>query len=577
MPFADFVSTPAPLFNQGATAVAAKPSGILDGQVIVIGGRSQGIITAPPGLPSGFQFVGPGAFPASDRAQWIAVKPIPVAADETATSYTITGLSPTSSRVVGFIGVINQADLANLVDGGVRYDTDATLPAMTAGGTPVTVFSLYSGEFTAGQSCVPSSIPSGATIVANYQTSGTAIVANSDTTGSRTGIVLLKSTYDSTTAIPSLSVAWPAAPTDPKSAAWIVRGASGPAPTPPKAFTSVSQLLATKNATALHRAPAGVAPSCLDTINKGFAANFSVFEMSVAWTSNNTPFLLGDRYLDPTALNNQAGTTLDPQTMTWAQVQSQQIVIGSNAPQPYMLLVDALVAVVDSGKGLALVDPKFGAGDLTKINIMLDICDAHGGPSKIIIKFDSPITGADLVNAAKARGYQTMNYWGTEIEKLTLAYHTDKWDIIGAKYDADAAMWNATKAIGKKTWAAIVPNQAALNTAVPFTGADLYMVQSLAITPVGPSAVDPGSYASQSNSALELAWLRKVSGSSALASLSDLRKAVFGSSERDYWAARSGLSSGSLSDHRLTAMRLETGASGSSSDVARAFYAQYSQ
>ena len=88
MPFADFVAPPTPLFNQGSTLIAPKPGGILDGQVIVIGGRSQGIVTAAPGLPSGFQFVGPGTFPASDRAQWIAVKPVPVAADEVVTSYT---------------------------------------------------------------------------------------------------------------------------------------------------------------------------------------------------------------------------------------------------------------------------------------------------------------------------------------------------------------------------------------------------------------------------------------------------------------------------------------------------------
>lgn len=91
-----------------------------------------------------------------------------------------------------------------------------------------------------------------------------------------------------------------------------------------------------------------------------------------------------------------------------------------------------------------------------------------------------------------------------------------------------------------------------------------------------PQPPDPGSYASQSNSALELAWLRKVSGSSASSSLSDLKKAVFGSSERDYWAARSGLTSGSLSDHKLAAMKADTGASGSLSDVSRAFWAKNS-
>lgn len=101
-----------------------------------------------------------------------------------------------------------------------------------------------------------------------------------------------------------------------------------------------------------------------------------------------------------------------------------------------------------------------------------------------------------------------------------------------------------------------------------------YLVQQLVND--SPEPPDPGTYTNQSNSALELAWLRKVSGSSASSSLSDLKKAVFGSSERDYWAARSGLISGSLSDHKLAAMKADTGASGSLSDVSRAFWAKNS-
>lgn len=558
---------------QGDTLVIPKPWGLINGDVIVVGSRSQGLVTAEPGLASGFSRTGAGTFPSGDRAQFLAVKPVPVASNETAASYTFTGLSPSSSRIVAVVGIRRGVDLTALLDGGIRYDIDAVLAASVAGGSPFSAIGLWGGEFTAGQSCIPNALPSGFALNANGQSSGGVIVANNDTTGSRTGLALLSQSYPTGVNVPSLTLGWPAAPTDPKSALWLTRDLVSAPPSPPAKFSTVSQFLATKGATALHRAPAGVAPSCLDTINKGVTAYFSVFEMSVAWTSANEPFLLGDRYLDPTALNVPAGTTLDPQAMTWAQISARSIIIGSNAPQPYVKLVDALAAVTDAGKGLALVDPKFGAGDTVKIAAMLDICDAHGGPSKIIIKYDSPITGTDLVVAAKARGYKTMNYWGIEIDKLTLAYNTDKWDIIGAKYDADTAMWNATKAIGKKTWAAIVPDQAALNTAAPFTGADLFMVQNLGVAAVGPSAPDPVTYAGKSTSEIEIAWLRSKSGISGLASLSDLRLAVYGTSERAYWAARSGLTVGSLADHKITAMRNSLGVTtGSLVEVARAFW-----
>lgn len=573
---ADWVTPPTLIAAQGSSVVIPKPS-LLDGQVIVVALRSQGLVPADFGVPTGWIRPGSGSFPSGDRAQGLAYKPVPVAANETATNYTFTGLSTGSSRIIAAYGVLSGADLAALNDGGILYDIDATLAASVAGGVPYTAIVLWGGEFTAGQSVIPNASPSGFAISANGGSNGTAVLPNSDTTGSRTGIVLATQKFESgSTSVPSLTTGWPATPTDPKSNLWLVRGSTTPPPEPPAVFTSVQQFLSTKGATVLHRAPSGVAPSCLDTINKGVTAHFSAFEMSVAWTSANEPFLLGDRYLDPTALNAPAGTTLDPQTMTWAQVSAQSIVIGSNAPQPYVKLVDALAATVDAGKGIAFVDPKFGAGDATKVAAMLDICDAHGGPTKIVIKYDSPITDVVLVNAANARGYVTINYWGIEIDKLTTEYHTDLWDVIGAKYDAGSTMWNAVKAIGKKTWAAIVPDQAALNQAVIDTNADFYMVQSLAITPVGPSEIpDPSTYSSYSNGALEIAWLRKVSGFSGLASLEDLRALVYGTSEYSYWAARSGLAAGSLSDHKITAMRLDLGiVDGSLSDVSRVYWAK---
>ena len=88
-----------------------------------------------------------------------------------------------------------------------------------------------------------------------------------------------------------------------------------------------------------------------------------------------------------------------------------------------------------------------------------------------------------------------------------------------------------------------------------------------------PVPPDPSTYAGKTLTELEMTWLRKQSGASG--SLSDLRRSVYTGGEYAYWAARSGLTAGSLSDHKLAAMKLSTGATGSITDVERIFYAQF--
>ena len=101
-----------------------------------------------------------------------------------------------------------------------------------------------------------------------------------------------------------------------------------------------------------------------------------------------------------------------------------------------------------------------------------------------------------------------------------------------------------------------------------------YLVEQLVED--SPEPPDPSTYAGTSNSSLEIAWLRKVTATVGIASLSDLRKSLYNGDEKGYWAARSGLSFGSLSDHKLAAMKLDTGATGSLADVSRVYWAKNS-
>lgn len=486
--------------------------GVADGDVLVMAIRSQGTVTADITPPTGWFRAGTtGSVPASDRFLGIFYKPLPTVSGETL-SYTFTGISGGgNSRVMGYKAILRGADLAHLNDGGLKFQASATIASVSAVATPYSVIGFWGAEFTAGNSSVPASIPTDFTLEGAVQTAGspTGIVDNSVTTGSRTGAVLISKKMDTgTLTVPSLTVTYTGTPTDAKSASWIVRGlttaipigsavklgngtaarlsyldgtGTRKAPTSVSlwlpGFSNVTAFLAKQGVTMVHRGGSLNFPEFSQVAyDKSVRLGFGMLEFSCGWTSDNVPFGLGDQYLD-----TAAGVTgsIDPTTMNWATLSGNYLnklrPVIPGVYQPFYLLVDFLDKYTPTH--VVAVDPKFGAGDPTKINAMLNICDTHGGPSKIIIKFDSPITDSQLVVAAKARGYTTMNYWGTEVAKLTPTYHTDKWDLIGVRYDADQTMYNTASSFGKLVWAAVIPDQAGVTTAAS-RGANLMMISN---------------------------------------------------------------------------------------------------
>jgi len=498
--------------------------GLQNGDVLFFAARSQGTAAADITPPTGFQRAGTtGAFSLGDRMLGIWYKPIPTASSEPAT-YTVTGISGGgNSRIMVEVGVLRGADLAHLNDAGVKYIgvTTEPIPGVTATDVPYTVLAFWGAEFTAGVSVVPSATPSGYTVERIAQTAGgttPAVVDNSVTTGSRTGVVLVSKKVESgSTTVPDLLTTWAGTPTAIRGASWVVRGltAAPPIGVPVKlgdgtaarlsyldgagvrqaplrasiwlpGFADVAALLAKPGATMAHRGGSLNWPEMSQAAyDRSVFRGYGMLEFSCGWTSDLVPFGMGDQYLD-----RYAGVTgsVDSTTMTWATLASTyQNVLRPLAPgvyQPFYRLDDFLDKYTPHH--VVSVDPKYGWANIPKITAMLDICDAHGGPDKIVIKFDSPVTGFDLVNAAKARGYTTMNYWGTEGDKLTTAYGTDKWDLIGVRYDADqTTVYDVATAIGKPVWAAVIPDQAGYATAAA-RGADLMMCSNVAgISPVG--------------------------------------------------------------------------------------------
>lgn len=494
--------------------------GAQTGDLLVFEARSQASPVGDITPPSGWQRAGTLGTVGTDRFLGQFYKYVTNIATETL-SVTFTGIAGGgSSRIEAHIGIVRGADPAFLNVGGSKFNASATLPATSSSGVPYTVIAIAGAEFTAGNSPVPNAI-SGYTSLLTSQTAGgttPVVVPNTDTTGSRTGLTTVYKRVESgSLTVDSFGFTWPGTATDPKTASWVIRGLASATPIglPVKfgsgsvgylsyidaggvrrapasvnvwlpGFTSVSSLVAKTGATMSHRGGSLNWPEFSEVAyDRSVFHGYGALEFSCDFTQDLVPFGNGYQYLD-----TAAGTTgnVAASSMSWATLnatyKNQLRPLSPGVYQPFYRL-DAFLAKY-TPHHVCLVDPKFGAGDITKINAMLDICDANGGPSRIVIKFDSPITGTDLVVAAKARGYTTMNYWGIEIDKLTLAYNIDKWDWIGVRYDADQAMYDAALAIGKPVWSAVIPDQAGVTTALARGGKLMMISNVLGVAPVGP-------------------------------------------------------------------------------------------
>lgn len=553
--------------GSGTSLVLTKPASVANGKAVIIGVRAQGTTAGELStIPAGFSRIG-STQGAADRAEGFFLKRITDAPNEPA-SYTIGGWS--TGRSVGFIGVVNDLDPTTAVAGFPPYSV-TDLAAYT-GDAPQLVLAMWGDERTNTRSHVPTSIPSGYSMLVNAQST-----LDSSSTGSRTALAATSQSVGDAGSdnVGAAALVWPGGVSANRSVGVALRGVATPTPTPStKPFSNVTQFLSTPGATSAWRLGGGPFPQHSKyAAQQSNALGYKALEFSCGWTSDLVPFGLGPQYLD-----TMAGVTgnVDPTTMTWATLSStyqiQNNPVSPGVYQPFYRLVDFLQDF--SSTHICLVDPKFGFDTISKIDTMLNICDANGGPSRILIKFDSPTGATNLSTRARARGYKVINYWG--IDTATMATQQANWDCLGVAYDADPSVFTTAKSYGKPVWGAIIPNQAGYDAAKA-NGASFMNISGVqSVAAVGASTVDPSTYTGKSNSELEIAWLRKQTSETGLASVSDLRKKLYSDGERAYWAARSGLSFGTLSDHKLAAMRADTGASGTLSDVSRAYWAKNS-
>lgn len=208
-------------------------------------------------------------------------------------------------------------------------------------------------------------------------------------------------------------------------------------------------------------------------------------EVSVARTSDGFYFGLHDEYLDRTSLGTET-TTLNPKTMTWAQVQ-QYDVFGR---QPYMLLDDLAAAYGDSH--VFLIDPKYiDRSNSTSRNHFFNAVKTMfpEWEDRVVIKLFWGFN-SDWGAAAKSAGFTTWGYlWDDDgFSQITgnPANHAN-FDWLGLNHDAAAGAWTTVLNLGKPVIGHVCPSEAAASSALS-KGASGIMaagVRSI-ITPKGP-------------------------------------------------------------------------------------------
>ncbi|QKY80404.1 phosphoesterase [Microbacterium phage Pabst] len=509
----DWVSDPKPSRTaSGATSLFDRPDGtFLQDDVILFLVSEQGTITGTNPITTDAGVVrlgGPNAL--GDRAfGWFAytiTNPAAIPA-----TFTFGGFS--SGRGVGFAQVYRGIDLTSLQHTSPPYSV-TDLAAFEADGTPSLYLMAWTDQRISPRSHVPSSTPAGVTALINIQS------PDSGTTGSRTAIWAgyQKIAAGAATSIPAKSLVWPDGVSANRAVGAVLRekvnapapgleiplgdgkvarhtfiDANGQEKTLQKisiwlpGFNDVESFIAKPGAAAAHRGLSLDNPEYTEVAyDNSVTEGYPTLEISVGWTNDPipVPFGLGDETLDRAA--GVSGGIL-PTSMSWATLSStyRNVLrpVKQGVTQPFYRLEEMLAKFTKTH--VVLVDPKFGWNTPAKVNAMIDICNAFGGPDKIIIKFDFPVVSPALVNAAHAADYQAMNYWGTDVDKLTNEYQVDKWDLIGVRYDADQAMYDTAGGFGKPVWAAVIPDQAGYNLAAS-RGADLMMSASRAIKPIRP-------------------------------------------------------------------------------------------
>lgn len=261
--------------------------------------------------------------------------------------------------------------------------------------------------------------------------------------------------------------------------------------TMPPGYPSVAAMLAEPLFFVAHRGGSYDFPELsLHAYTQSVARNYGALEISLARTMDGVFFGLHDSSLDRTSLGT-IGNTLNPETMTWAQVQAYSILPPSTAPsqpaRPYMRWEEIVLAY--GSTHILFIDPK--VVDSQYHEALLDMMDAlPNATDRMVAKFfgvSGGVGNTGWAGKAHDRGYTTWGYF-YETDLADLPAYQGRWDLLGMAYGANQTTWNTILSYGKPVIGHIAPTLAAAQIAVD-KGADGIVISG--VTNVNP-ATAPG-------------------------------------------------------------------------------------
>ncbi|WP_341935355.1 hypothetical protein MRBLWO14_001002 [Microbacterium sp. LWO14-1.2] len=444
--------------TSGSTIVLDKPAGAQNGDMLVAILRTNGSTSAADFALTGWTRRGYTFKPNDGAGRVFGIYTHPVTDATTEPSTYTFSKAVADARRVGAMFLVRGVDLTNPVAGNsVNWDATATprvqLNSFAVDTTDAALLVYAWGvEIVSPNATAPTITPSTAVAL---------VPSAAGTTTTRTTIWAGAEPISGGATTGARSLTWASA-TGEAASGVVLRGLAA-APTPKPGFSSVAQMLATPGATWAHRGGSANRPEMSEyAYDQAVLAGYGALEFSANRTSDGVWPGVHDASLNRTS---QTSGLPDISTMTWAQVQTYQNSLNSaGTPRPYYRL-DAFLDKFTSTH-VAIVDPKHAIG--TYNTEFLNLLDAHGGPSKIVVKFYGAGSGAvALADAAAARGYQTWGYfYDTDVTSGELAAWQSHWSILGMNYDAPQSAWDAVLAYGKPVVGHIAGSQANYDTAI---------------------------------------------------------------------------------------------------------------
>lgn len=256
--------------------------------------------------------------------------------------------------------------------------------------------------------------------------------------------------------------------------------------TMPPGYPSVAAMLAEPLFFVAHRGGSRNFPEhSLHAYTQSVARGYRALELALARTSDGVYFGLHDASLDRTSLGT-AGNTLNPEAMTWAEVQAYSILPPNTAPsqpsRPYMRWEEIIAAY--GSTHILFIDPKVVNSQYH--DTVLNMMDAlPGATDRMVAKFFGVSGGASNTGWAKKasdRGYQTWGYF-YQADSANFAAYQGRWSILGMEHGADQATWNTILSYGKPVIGHVIPSMAAAQSAVTKGAAGLMVSEVVGIDP----------------------------------------------------------------------------------------------